>query len=334
MTPVTPPRRRTVGVIARRRALAFVFVFVFAFVSASCNGPDFPPSSLVTAPRVIAIVAEPPEINPGQLTVLHAITAGTTADSARFRWFVCLRPEASATFTAQSTFGVTSDDEGCFGDAAVQLGTPVEGPEYFFTVPANVLENLEALRAIYGTNLSAASLRLIVATSGIPVTIAMEMTQGNRVVRAIKRVIVSSRVDTNRNPPPPRFRFGTPADGGMGGVHVGTVPGDEETCAADNRAPIVVHTSQVVQVAPETDTASWLQSYDALDSSGNPQHVMETAYYSFFATGGRYDDGRTRLPIQNTVWHAPTAPGPATLWFIVRDGRGGTSGCRYGVTVR
>ncbi len=313
-------------VIACSSALAFAF--------ASCSGPNFPASSIVTAPRPIAIVAEPPEINPGQLTVLHAITAGTTGENTRFRWFVCARPEASATFTAQSTFGVTTDDQGCFGDASVQLGSVIEGPVFFFTVPVDVLQNVEALRAIYGANVSAASLRLIVATSGIPVTIAVEMTDGNTVVRAIKRVIVSTRMDTNRNPPPPSFRFGTPPDGGVGGVHVAAVPGDQETCAADNRAALVVHPSQVVQIAPDTNTASWLQSYDTLDSSGNPQHVMETAYYSFFATSGSYDDARTRLPIQNTIWHAPSTAGPATLWYILRDGRGGTSGCRYAVTVR
>ncbi len=322
-----------------RRAERLVAVGFVAVASAtlaaaftSCSDPNFASRSRVNSPRILAIVAEPPEIHPGQLTVLHAVTGGAS-DSAHFRWFVCARAEASATFTAQSTFGQTEDDEGCFGDAAVQLGPVSEGPEYLFSVPVNVFDNLAALRAIYGASLSLASLQRIIAIAGIPVTIAVEMTDGNTVVRAIKRVIVSSAPVPNTNPPPPSFRFGVRADGGMGGVHVAGSPNDPETCAADNRRAITVHTNQVVQIAPDADFDTWLEPYSTIDSSGGIQNTVEVAYYSFFATNGSWDDDRTRSPIQNTIWHAPARAGTSTLWIVVRDGRGGTSACRLSVNV-
>jgi hypothetical protein len=343
-TTVCPERassrnERRVVAAPRLRASASVLACVaggsiaLATAFSSCTDPNFARRSLVSSPRILAIVAEPPEINPGQLTVLHAITGGA-AETATFRWFVCARAEATATFTAQSTFGVADDDEGCFGDAAVQLGPTFEGHDYIFTVPTNLFDNIAALRAIYGQSISLESLMRIVNVAGIPVTIAVEMRDPSGTVqRAIKRVIVSGRPDTNHNPPPPSFRFGVRADGGMGGVHVSAVDGDPERCAADSRAALTVHTNQVVQVAPDANTSDWLETYTTLDSSGDIQTTTEVAYYSFYATTGIWDDDRTRIPIQNTIWHAPAMPGTTTMWIVVRDGRGGTSGCRFDVNV-
>jgi len=44
----------------------------------------------------------------------------------------------------------------------VQLGPSFDGPAYTFTVPANVFQNIDVLRAIYGSNLSDATAVLFV----------------------------------------------------------------------------------------------------------------------------------------------------------------------------
>ena len=61
--------------------------------------------------------------------------------------------------------------------------------------------------------------------------------------------------------------------------------------------------------------------------------MAESAYYSWFATDGMFLAERTRIPARNTVWNAPDRSGLVTFWLVVRDGRGGTSACRFVVNV-
>ena len=83
-----------------------------AFVAA-CNEAPLEMRSVVNAPRVLAIIADPPEVAPGQLVLVRAVLGGVPAGVApRYRWFVCARPEASTTFVASSTFGQAEPDEG------------------------------------------------------------------------------------------------------------------------------------------------------------------------------------------------------------------------------
>jgi hypothetical protein len=266
---------------------------------------------------------------------LRPITGGLMPNTATtFRWLVCARPEATSTFTAQSTFGQAMPEEGCFGDASVGVFPIGEGPQIFFGVPADLLTRLDALRAVYGTSLSEASLRRIASTAGIPFTIAVEMTSGSTVVQAIKRVVVVDRTDRNANPPQPHFQFGMVPDAGTGGVHVGPAPDVEDECQADTGMPLTVTRNQRVEIAPDATEAPWLQQYDQLDSSGMITRTTETAFYSWYSTAGWFTDDRTRIPTRNTIWTAPGRAGTVTMWLVVRDGRGGTSSCKYSVVVQ
>lgn len=315
-------------------ARATVLLAAALFAPAGCDDRPLLPRSRVVSPRIIAIVADPPEIRPGQRTVVSVVTGGLTMPP-RFRWLVCARPEATPNFVAQSTFGVAEPEQGCFGDGAVDVyPLPGEGPSTLFAVPADLLTRLEVLRAVYGRNLPAETLRRIAQTVGLTVTIAVEMTHGGTTVRALKRVVVVDRPDTNTNPPPPSFRFGVGPDGGEGGIPVGRVAGDDELCARTNMGPLRVRTGQRVEIAPDATEDAWLESYDTLDSTGMLVRARETAYYSWFATAGDFAQDRTRIPIRNTVWIAPSQEGQVTHWLVARDGRGGTSVCRYVVDVQ
>ena len=305
-----------------------------AFALFSCDPLPLAPRSIVVSPRIIGIIAEPPEVAPGQLVQLRPITGGIEPNIiTTYRWLVCARPEATSTFTAQSTFGQAQPDEGCFGDAAVGVFPIGEGERIAFGVPADLLTRLDALRAVYGANLSEASLRRIAQTAGIPFTIALEMTSGSTVVRAIKRVVVVDRTDRNANPPPPQFQFGLVPDAGTGGVHVGPVAGSEDECRADNGMPLTVQRNQRVEIAPDPTEAPWLQQYDALDSAGGITRSTENAFYSWSSSAGSFSDDRTRIPTRNTLWTAPGRAATVTMWLVVRDGRGGTSFCKFAVVV-
>jgi hypothetical protein len=109
---------------------------------------------------------------------------------------------------------------------------------------------------------------------------------------------------------------------------------DDDRCEpADESGPLEVRPGTIVELAPVPSEAPWLERSFILDVYGQPAEQLETAFYSFYSTGGAYQDDRTRIPTRNTVWEAPQRLGPITHWLVVRDGRGGTSACRYTVNV-
>jgi len=66
----------------------------------------------------------------------------------------------------------------------------------------------------------------------------------------------------------------------------------------------------------------------------------ESMRLSWFATGGELavdagavgeTDGSTAVA---TTWHTPASPGPAWLWLVLRDSRGGLTTAGYPITVR
>ncbi len=308
-----------------------------------CDERPLEPRSRVTGPRVIDMIAEPPEVRPGELTEVRVMTGGMTVEPT-YTWFVCARAEGTTTFVAQSTFGQAEPNDACFGDAgAGTIQLPFTGPSALVATPPDLLARVEALRAVYGRGISTAQLLALVRTAGLPLTVAVEIrhtdpgTDGGAprvtVLRAFKRVTVVDRAERNRNPPPPSFRFGVGPDGGPGGVPMRAVP-DEDRCEpADGLGPLTARPGQLVEIAPDPTEAPWLERYPLLDSDGRPAEQTETAFYSFYATGGAYRIERSRIPVRNTIWEPPGRGGEVTHWFVVRDGRGGTSACRYAVHV-
>ncbi len=310
-----------------------------------CDPPPLEPRHKVTSPRILAIIADSPELRPGQSTELRVITGGLKVEP-EFTWYVCARAEATTTFVAQSTFGQAEPNDACFGDAgAGNVRLPFTGPNALFAVPADLLRRIEALRAVYGSNISTGRLTDIARTAGLPLTIAVEMRHNdpgadggapaNTVVRALKRVVVIDRSQLNNNPPGPSFRFSAPRDGGAGGVAMRYVrDATEERCEPDDGSgPLVVRPGSVHEIAPAPTEQPWLERYFILDTFGQPAEQVETAFYSFYSTGGAYRDDRTRIPTRNTIWEAPLRLGSIDHWLVVRDGRGGTSACRFTVTV-
>lgn len=302
-----------------------------ALAAGGCSDPPLAARSVVIRPRILAIIAEPPEIRPGQITALRVVTGGLTLEPT-FRWYVCARPEATTTFIASSTFGQAEPNSGCFPDSDAGASMIGQGPQVFLGVPADILDRLEALAAVYGANLSAESLRRIARTSGIVLTVAVEMTHGSTVVRAIKRVIVSDRPQLNTNPPPPAFTLRFGGDAGTA-VHMAISTDDREVCVPYPEQPLRARFGQRVEIAPADDEARWLEQYDSYDSNGGITPLREAAFYAWFTTRGWFEGERTRAPIRNTIWHAPYEQGTVTQWVVVRDGRGGASACRWTIEV-
>jgi hypothetical protein len=320
---------------ARGAVLLVALALAGVAATTGCDDPPLLPRSRVVSPRVLAIIAEPPEARPGQTVNLRVVAGGTTAPPT-FRWYVCARPEATTTFTAQSSFGVAEPNAGCFpGNAA---GLPVfalgQGEAIAFPVPADLLQQIDALARVYGGNLSPESLRRIAQTSGLTMTLGVEMITDTVTVRAIKRVVVVDRERVNTNPPPPTFALHPPGDAGVGPV-IRMVPaaGDSLRCEPDPPQEVVVRRRGELVVAPSPDEDPWLEAYDSYDATGGITPLRETAFYAFFATAGDFAEERSRPPLRDTTWTAPNTAGTVTHWVAVRDGRGGMSICSYAVRV-
>ena len=65
----------------------------------------------------------------------------------------------------------------------------------------------------------------------------------------------------------------------------------------------------------------------------------ESMRVSWFSTAGTFDadrTGRTEAETETRTangWLAPPAPGPATIWIVLRDSRGGVDFATYPVTI-
>lgn len=304
------------------RATATLALGATAVLAAACTDP-FEPRSLVQNPRVLAIVAEPPEAAPGQDVRLTALVADPDERAFALRWRVCARRDSILGFSSMQ-YGEVRDDRGCRDDSGffLELATDADGST---TLPGAVTEvafdRLEAAAAAYGELIPADTLRRILDTAGLPLAVELEALDGDEIVaRAFKRVNLTRREERGTNPPPPRFT----ADG----EQLAAVAGAAPFACAPAVEPTLVRRNAEVQLAPDPDVDAWLETFPVIDVRGQVQQAREGAYYAWFSTGGRFSRETTHAPDATTRWRAPDEPGPYPLWLVVRDGHGGTSACR------
>jgi len=300
---------------------AVVRLALLAGPALGCIG-DLDPKNKVVGPRILDIVADRPELNPGQSAQLRAVLAGT-AGPPRYRWFACVTSDFARPGMSLSNFG-ESTFEGCFGDAAPR--TPLgDGPTATFRAPAGALDNLETAAMRFGAFIPPETLRTIAREIGLMVGIGVEVTVDGVTLQGFKRLVVSLNPRPNANPPPPRFQVNR--------AWVSAAGRDDGTCAPEDGSALRVRRGVMVDLAPEPNEERWYERYKVLTAAGRLEERTERAFYSWYATDGTFARGLTQAPTRNTIWGPPAAPGDETLWVFVRDGHGGTSGCRVAITV-
>jgi len=296
-----------------RRALLPTLLLLCACI----NLDDFPSESSITAPRVLTVVTDPPEVTPGSALSVSALVVD--ADDVEIEYRIC------GTFDGPfggAQFG-ERDDEDC-GDRALIRGS---GPTW--TVPAEALQafwdNADLAETILGGTLSAETIDAIRNSVGVPLLIEITVQADGRELRATKRVLLSENPTPHTNPPPPQFEFG--------GREVKADPNEPWTCAAVR--PLIAKPGAKIELAPAvTDgTEAWVEPYRVINARGEVEERTERAFYSWFATGGNFESHLTRAPLRNQVWTAPEKSGRFSLWLVVRDGHGGASACGFDVRV-
>jgi hypothetical protein len=268
--------------------------------------------AIVKEPRVLAIVAEPPEVRPGSDVMLTALAGGPDgALEAVPAWSLCAAPKpptednavadgcladqvvalgSSATITAT----VPTDACRTFGPDVASTGFRPRDPDPTGGYYQPVRADLEALEAAFGF---------------ARITCNLANAPGD-VAQAYRTMYVA-----NANPTlDPLAIDGAPAPA--------TVPAN----------------TAVTLVASWPSTA--VESFFYFDP--DTQRLVtrrEAMRLSWFATGGTLavdasavaeTDDTTSV---TTTWHTPAA-GPATLWIVLRDSRGGLATQTIALTVQ
>jgi len=256
--------------------------------------------AIVDAPRVLAVVAEPAEARPGATVTYRALVAGPegTLDAAP-RWSYCTAPKPPTEDNAVST--------GCAaGDALQPLG---EAPSVTAALPADACTRFgpevppgnfrprdpDPTGGFYQPIRADVDPLIAFGLSRITCKLANTTAELSREYEL--------RYAANRNP-------------------VLELPG------AAQLATVPAHASVALTASWPAESAEPYVYFDQLAQALVQRR--EAMRVSWFATGGALDvdasavgedDPATRV---TTTWHTP-GPGPATLWLVLRDSRGGVA---------
>jgi hypothetical protein len=284
-----------------KRLLALVLV-------AGCEDALDQRLAIVREPRVLAIVSEPPEVTPGADVALTALVGGPDGTiAATPAWALCAAPKPPT-----EDNGVA---DGCLADQVVTLGT---GAAITATVPADACRT-------FGPD---------VVSSGFRPR-APDPTGG---------YYQPFRADA----PELDLAFGFTRIT----CNLANAPGDVaqayRTMYVANQSPALAPPAVPATVAAGSTVtleATWpdaaVESFLYFDPDAQVLVTRrESMRLSWFATAGELavdasavaEDDPTRSV--STTWRAPAAPGPATLWFVLRDSRGGLATETVTVDVR
>lgn len=317
------------------------FLLLGALALAACDGIDFAVPSIVLGPRVLAIVADRPEVAPGEDVRVHAIVAGAEGRSVELRWSMC--PGDGG--TEQGGFGSYSGSEeqygveprlpGCdpaspfttpltvdLGEAVVPGGCP--DPSRPWECTSGMVDLFESLSE--GAGVPSEYAAQIIDLVGVTVTVAVDVhVDGEFRLTAFKRINVTRRAALTTNPPPPRFA--------IGGVWLSARAGtDPHVCVSETGETPIVPAVSEVSLRPDADE-SWIETFPVVGFDGDVVEGTESAYYSWFSTDGEFDPEVSAAPARDGTWLSPEALGIYPIWVVVRDGHLGQIACRADVEV-
>jgi hypothetical protein len=296
----------------------------------ACDEVTSEPSSLVTAPRVLAIVAEPPEAAPGEVVRLSALIvdgAGTRQDDL-VSWDFCEERKAlaepgpvSPRCAEGAVRGTPIGPANASGTADVRSGAGVTG-----TLPTDGCRLFGPERPAPkpgeaagrptdpdGTGGFYQPLFLRTPNAGATRSTLAEVRLSCGLGAAPQEQIVAfgKRYTRNQNPQPTSLVVpATLAAGARGFVRLAWPTCPETDSATERPAPCG---------GPETFVVYDAERRALLDR-------RETFRVSWFTTGGAFDEVHTGESDDHGAINGFTVPneaGTLTIWAVVRDDRGG-----------
>lgn len=259
------------------------------------------PEWMVDRTRLLAIQAEPPEVEPGAVVAFSALFGRPPGESAELGvlWLACPVDDAGNGFgcaTALAELDLENPDPAALAKAGVIGFEPGLAPVY--VVPTDLLADVPDEERAEGRY-------VLVQVSALPLDVALgggevDLTQ---VESGYKRLVVSEAATPNHNPDILAF----------------TVDG----------APVPV--GATVYVEPDQVYAPGLllrdgavESYAFTPTDGPIETRLEEPWAAWFATGGDLIESVTLFPYLDALWLSPTEHGAEGAWYaVVRDRRGG-----------
>jgi hypothetical protein len=307
----------------RRRLLVWSSLVAAAAASAACKPDLGPTSSLVTRERVLAVRAEPAEVAPGRPVSLAALAVGpdgTLAD-APLGWSFCTAPKPLNENNTVANACLQSLDALAPLDAVgttIAARIPDDACQRFGPDPPPQKQGEPPLRPrdpdVTGGYYQPAR----VDGAGEPTFGLVRITCNLKAVTTEIAAEFATRYTANLNP--------------VLGALTARV-GDEEL--ALDALPAEREVTLRVDWSPES--VETFPVYDLLTQALVEQR--EAMRVSWFATGGTLALDRSGRAgdepetFAENVWRTPP-PGPAHLWLVLRDSRGGVAWAAYDVTIR
>lgn len=283
--------------------------------------------TIVRTPRILAMVAEPPEAAPGQDVRVAAMISvpEDVPRPLRLRWRACL--DVATVLDATGLAEVELPGAPDCDEQTLDVDEPyvVRGER-----TTALVAELRAIATLGGFD--ARVIETVLSTAGLAYYVDLDVLDaaGAVVVSGYKRAALTTREAPGTNPPAPTFRFGELAISG------GEDPFDF-TCATESgEIPVVAPLAEVAlepTIAGGLDEEPWLETFPVFDYTGGITTARENAYYTWLATAGVISEFTTRPPERGIVWTAHDEEGPQTLWLVVRDGHLGARACRLDVMV-
>lgn len=303
------------------------------FVAGCIPDPGFDEAEIVKTTRVLAVVADPPAVQPGQDSQLRALVVDPEGRPLTFRWSACAQPEFLGGAFSGVQFEGAGNQPDC-GDDALRLDLGRSETAVFpGVISEQLFSRLDEAAAVFGDLIRPELIRRIADEVGIAVTVQLEVrAEGEIVVVATKRVLIRSGDLPSTNPWPPEVTVGPEPERVVSARDV--FANDEFRCEPEGGESPSVASGGTLTLRPAFDDGAWLETYRVLDPTGEIRELEERAFFSWFVTAGALQEGRTQAPVETNTWTAPRLPGTYPIWVVARDGHGGTAACRFEVAVR
>ncbi len=294
---------------------------------------DFEKAELVIDLRILAVVAEPPEVFPPS-------TLGVTAEGFGLNVIgdpepvqvqtLVTKPESDAELSYRVEACLFTDGYRCRGGHTIQVAEGSARPETFdfeFRPGRGDLNRGSSEDAFGGFG-------------GRFVLLSSEITQGEVVEYAGKVVTYNNPLlipAEGQDPPPPKVPNRNPR---VDGLLIGEVE------SRDSSGILVATAGELIDLEAIFDRETEVEEYPVPTyATGDPPSfgyriLEELLEFSFFATAGEFGDHTvvTRDPRGDKMdlsssWTAPEELGMVTLWMVTRDDRGGASWLRRQIDV-
>ncbi len=302
-----------------------------ALLASACLDP-WRPVTFVEGLRVLALRAEPPDLAPGQAAVLSAVVVDPT-DADRTNtliWFACDPDPTNLDQPACAQYATLEvAQSGDFAQEALPEGVRILGmtppPGVFFPIgyqaPADTFAKVPADDPKRTRGALAIVLMMSIAApppESWPPTeeelrALLDKVKNKEVASlvTIKRIRVTEDPARNVNPV-------------LAGVRIGS-----ETWRGEPSHPAKVKPGAAYPLVALAGEGS-AETYATTDVDGNPVEKTETLLTSWFTTFGNFDEVRVVADKEDAQkihlpWHFEAMPADrkATMWVVLRDGRGG-----------